>query len=339
MTAIYDDERMALYPERLVMLREGQTPAPVQVLVSLADTCNHKCGFCTYRDPSSPVSELFLNAGRPPVRQMADDVLLRLPAQLADAGVRAVQITGGGEPMLHPLFGAFCDRVRACNMALGVVTNGTRCKPEWLPTLRDATWIRVSINAGTETAYRAAHRCGVGEWEKAWSFVRKVRHGNLTLGISMVATEHSASTCYLLACSARGTSADYVRITADYRNPQPAWRIVEDQADKLADLIRPYFNVILRPPPRTERPTQRTCYYQTVAPYIGADGVLYRCCNTAYTEGGVLGDLNGGSFAQAWQRLDVPSFDARGCPECNFGPKNASIGRLVVGPSGHELFP
>jgi cyclic pyranopterin phosphate synthase len=339
MTAIYDDERMALYPERLLAFREGRTPPPVQVLVSLADACNHRCGFCTYRDPQSPVSELFLNDGRPPSRLMPDSLVLRLPWELTHAGVRAVQVTGGGEPMLHPLFGHFCRDVLGRGMALSVVTNGTRCKPEWLPTLAQATWIRVSINAGTEEAYRAAHRCGRGEWQKAWDFVAALSVLPPTLGVSMVATEATAPTAARLAGEARVNGARYARITADYHAPQPAWSIVEDQRERLADLIRPYFNVILRPPARMERPKESACYYQAVAPYIGGDGRLYRCCNTAYTEAGVLGDLTTTPLDEAWRRLDIPTFDGRHCPECAFTSKNSAIGRLVAGPAGHALFP
>jgi wyosine [tRNA(Phe)-imidazoG37] synthetase (radical SAM superfamily) len=340
MTTIYDDERMRLYPERVLALREGRTPAPVQVLISPCDTCNHRCGFCTYRDPASPVSELFLTErGSPPVRQMADDVLMDLPGQLASMGVRAVQVTGGGEPMLHPRFGDFCQALVDHGLAFAVVTNGTRCKPDGGHVLGYATWIRVSINAGTEEAYREAHRCGRGEWQKAWGFVAGMKPCDTTIGVSMVATDRTAWTATKLASTARTMGADYVRITADYRNDDGAWSVIEAQADALADLCRPYFRVILKPPVSMTRPTQKACYYQAVAPYIGADAKLYRCCNTAYTEAGTLGDLNTEWFASAWQRLNISSFDATGCPECAFQGRNAAIGRLVAGPGGHELVP
>jgi hypothetical protein len=90
------------------------------------------------------------------------------------------------------------------------------------------------------------------------------------------------------------------------------------------------------------RPEQKTCWHQQISPFIGGDQRLYRCCNTAYTQAGLLGDLTRQSFEQLWTsdaKLDaVESFDARNCHYCVFKDKNAAAARLVAEPTGHDCF-
>jgi hypothetical protein len=65
--------------------------------------------------------------------------------------------------------------------------------------------------------------------------------------------------------------------------------------------------------------------------YIGADLNVYRCCNTAYTTAGVLGNLADRSFRNLIETVDY-TFDARSCRYCQFGGQNAAIAALVREP-------
>lgn len=333
---VYDDAKLRHFPDRVQAFREGRLPAPVQVLVSLSDTCNHRCRWCTYRDADSPVSELFLRAnGSPPVRQLPVGLALCLVRDLADLGVRAVQFTGGGEPMLHPNFGDVLHAALYWKLACAVVTNGTRCRDDWLPHLARCAWVRVSINAGTEATYRRVHRCGRGEWDRAWAFVRDLACAGPDVGVSMVCTPDTAAEAPALVGRAREAGAAYARVTADYRHPGGP---PEPWGD-LARFERPGFRVLTPPPPAMQPPTRPECWYQYIAPFVGGDGVLYRCCNTSYTARGRVGSLHESPFPVLWRTLAGETFDARGCPECAFTAKNEAIGRLVRPPRGHDLFP
>jgi len=133
---------------RLRALAEGSDVAPVTVEIDPVAYCNHACGWCV-----DPVHE--------PVR-MSREVFERLVADLAGFevnGFRAEGIVfkGGGEPTLHPEFGAMVERAAAAGFAIGVVTNGSRLV-EWARVLAMwAAYVRVSIDGPTAESHEGIH--------------------------------------------------------------------------------------------------------------------------------------------------------------------------------------
>lgn len=340
-TPIYAQDKAAMFPDKILALRNGHVPTPAQVLISISDTCNHKCSWCTYRDKDSPVSELFLkDNGSPPNRFIPTDVCLSVIDDMRMMGVRAVQLTGGGEPCVHPDFGVILKKVLDCGMAAAVVTNGTNLKEEWIPLLRRCTWLRVSINAGDEETYRKIHRTGKGMWGKAWDFVYKLARQGPTLGVSMVVCQENCKEVLSLSLQARDAGADNVRICHQQGGPVDAWLAAERDIKTATNVLtlRDKFAVIVRPPVDLSPPTHEDCGYQYFAPYLGADMNLYRCCNTAYTQGGLIGSVKFKSFISVWDQMTGDNFDARGCPQCAFKEKNRVIRALVKPPTDHELF-
>jgi hypothetical protein len=80
-------------------------------------------------------------------------------------------------------------------------------------------------------------------------------------------------------------------------------------------------------------PDYEFCGYQQFNTYIGGNLKVYRCCTTAYTKHGEVGDLTNQTFA-SWfysqQKTDAYArFDARSCNTCQFNGKNRTINYLV----------
>jgi len=103
---------------------EGKTRWPVLLEVDLTGYCDANCPFCFYRDSRSGEHI-----------QAADLIKTLNNAPL----VKAVNLTGGGEPTLHPEFNQIVDSI---DQQLGIFTNarnGRIAKPERF------SWIRVSL--------------------------------------------------------------------------------------------------------------------------------------------------------------------------------------------------
>lgn len=347
----YAADKAVHFPERILALRAGQQPAPVQVLLSVCDLCDHDCPFCSFRDESLPTSSLFPMAGaKNPNRKMPLSKALEIIQDCAALGVRAIQLTGGGEPTLHPDFAEIAGAVTAAGMELGLVTNGCHLEKAMVSALAKAAWVRVSVDAGTPETYAKMHRTSESNWRKIWTGIVRLQGCGPEIGASFVLQRDNWTEVIRFARLAKTAGADNARITAltgprgeDHFRPfaHEAEALCRE-AEKLAEDSFRVHNLFPSRAASLRPPKESACWYQHLAPFIGADLNVYRCCNTAYTPAGLVGSLAKQSFAALWEseskRRALADFDARGCPYCVFQDKNRALAALIAEPSGHTCF-
>lgn len=132
------------------IVRGMPIPQPALVTIDPINHCNLKCDWCN--------AEYLLNENsgmisRDTLMELADFLPVWQGTPGWPAGVEAICIAGGGEPLLHPDIGAFIDRVVANGIEVGVVTNGTNLD-RLLEPLSKCTWVGVSVDAGTAATFR-----------------------------------------------------------------------------------------------------------------------------------------------------------------------------------------
>lgn len=124
------------HPEHLLAYREGG-PGPRRTVISThvspEGACNLKCSYCsvTYRDTHARIP---LDR----VQRYVDDLRTR--------GLRAVILTGGGEPTLYPDFDELVQWIKGTGLSVALITNGTTGDELAADTLRAFSWVRVSVN-------------------------------------------------------------------------------------------------------------------------------------------------------------------------------------------------
>ena len=123
------------HQEQMMNYRNGNPNTIISTHISPEGACNLKCSYCsvTYRDTHSRI----------PLDTIKDYV-----TKLKSRGLRAVILTGGGEPTLYREFNELVRWLYANKLDIGLVTNGTvNC---WRHVDADVckmfTWVRVSIN-------------------------------------------------------------------------------------------------------------------------------------------------------------------------------------------------
>ena len=114
--------------------------APLVVELDPTTACNLACHDC--------ISANLLNQGG-----INNDRLLKLAQEFAEHGVRAVVLIGGGEPMAHPKFGALVQSLHASGIKVGVTTNGTLLHRYMDECVNMTSWLRVSVDAGSEEVF------------------------------------------------------------------------------------------------------------------------------------------------------------------------------------------
>lgn len=122
--------------------------APLSINLDLSTACNYACGHCIDWDA--------LNL---PDKHDLDELYAGLRA-MAERGLRSVILIGGGEPTLHPAFGAVVRFLKELKLQIAVVTNGSRngVIAEVAEVMTAGDWVRLSLDAGSDEVFQAMHR-------------------------------------------------------------------------------------------------------------------------------------------------------------------------------------
>jgi MoaA/NifB/PqqE/SkfB family radical SAM enzyme len=134
--------------DRIRALAEDRDVAPVTVEIDPVAYCNHACAWCV--DPRHHAAQM---------SEQTFELLVKELRTFAVTGFRVEGIVfkGGGEPTLHPNFGAMVDHAAASGFAIGIVTNGSRLT-RWAPVLAErASYVRISIDGPTPESHAAVH--------------------------------------------------------------------------------------------------------------------------------------------------------------------------------------
>lgn len=275
----------------------------------------------------------------------------------AEMGVRAIQLTGGGEPTVHPQFGEIVRAVLDRGLELALVTNGVRFPHGIVDDLMRATWLRVSIDAGKPETYTAYRRCPPTHWGKMLDNVKALveakrrTSSRVTIGVGFVVARENHTEILDAVLLARILGVDNVRISAAFTTQGAAYHreIFEEakrQAERAVKLSTPAFRVYDMLGDRVNdleegTPDYAFCGIQHFTTYIGGDQNVYRCCVTSYNDQGFLGSLKDQRLRDLWQsdekRQRMQTFDARTCERCMFNQRNRSINAALAQPE-HENF-
>lgn len=186
----------------------GGIPAPRTVELFVTTACNHACTGCHTR------------ALRGPVPAHLDIARARgLIAEWAALGVRGLEISGIGEPLLYPHIEELLDCAAANGLAAGLLTNGSLLHTvDNERLLRAARFIRIALDAAAPETYRAVH--GADDFarvcanaEKLIATRRKI-HAETTIGLKALISQRSLGEISGITARARTLGADYVQFKA-----------------------------------------------------------------------------------------------------------------------------
>ncbi len=149
----------------------GSSSSPSVVELDPTTACNLVCPDCISRD--------LLNQGFFTRKRMRE-----LTKEIVDAGVKAVVLIGGGEPLAHPEIGWVIEYLAQNNVHVGITTNGLLID-RYIDCIAEyASWVRVSMDSATSGTYKHIRpsQSGVSMFEKAFHNMRslaKIKHGKL----------------------------------------------------------------------------------------------------------------------------------------------------------------
>lgn len=176
--------------------RAGTGRSVISTHISPEGACNLKCPYCsvTHRDTH---------------QRIALPVIQKYVLDLKSRGLKAVILTGGGEPTLYKHFSELVCWIKAQDLSVALITNGTQAQRVSPEAWKCFTWIRVSLNV-------------FDGWEGKIRIPNELLDPACTVGCSMVYTpEHRLDTLQKASAVATAVKAQYVRILPNCLLEQP----------------------------------------------------------------------------------------------------------------------
>ncbi len=188
---------------------------PLVVELDATEACDLACPGCVSED-------IIANKGR-----FSNERLLSLGVELKEAGVKAVILIGGGEPLMHPVIGNFMRYLGEHDVHLGITTNGTLID-KYLDTIAEfSSWTRISMDAATQQTFDRLRpsRNGDSKFHHVVNNMRKLaRVKNGKMGFSfLIRTEADGfgikpniNEIYAAALMARDIGCNYFEVKPSY---------------------------------------------------------------------------------------------------------------------------
>lgn len=198
------------------LIKNGNSKAPWVVELDPTTACNLACHDC--------ISANLLNKGG-----FKKDRIKELAREFKEAGVRAVVLIGGGEPMAHPEFGNLVDYFAKNNIHVGVTSNGTLIR-RYLKPLSKAKWVRISMDAGTSEIYKIyrPHRSGISQFDtviEQMKELQKIKTGKLGYSFLILSMKDKDGKNITNAIDIENAANVAKEIGCDYFEVKPAFEI------------------------------------------------------------------------------------------------------------------
>ena len=332
----YVADKINYHPLHLESLRNNIPIAPLHVQLIPTNVCNQRCSFCSYRQKGYSSNATFDDRNTIPFSKLAEII-----SSCEEMGVRAIQLTGGGEPTCHPQFLLLCETILNAGIDLAVVSNGSLWTESHVDCLRKAKWIRLSLDAGLANTYGSIRGVSPLYHERVRKIIRMLTHPKErpTIGVGFVINRSNWKEIVPATLKAKQDGADNIRLSAVFQNEGARYfEDIENQISILCQEAESFstdkFKVINLFKNRIDDLSQGTpnyedCHFSKLTTYIGADMNVYRCCVYSYNELGLLGSLKEKTFKDLWFSKEVQhsltNFNAASCARCMFNDKNIQI--------------
>jgi len=339
--------------DRLHQWWRGENVYPITLELGPATVCNHYCTWCMHgayfgkHRNDSDVAKSY-----PDNSIMEFDFYKRILDECIALGIRSVILSGSGEPFMNPEIAHFIEYTKKCGVDIALITNGSIIREQdIIPAVSCATWIRVSLDAGTSETRKRVHRTAENDFDntitnmKRMSAAKKKLNTSVQLGAQIALCPENVHEIFEVARISKECGMDYAQIKPVIFHPQSSdsqmereffLKVLESARDTRQKLEDTDFKVYVKEDQfgailakNHEVGVYQKCY-ANFFPIIEANGIIYYCSQTRGLPQFALGDLKENTFREIWesaQRKEIcSSIDIRKCqPICRCHPINKAL--------------
>lgn len=307
----YSHLKIFHHSEILNQMKDGKRVAPIYIRIKPTNVCNENCYYCHYKNSYLNLDEYN------PSDYIPREKMLEIVSDMGGMGVKAVTFSGGGEPLVYPYIAETMQAVLDEGIDLSIITNGILLKDRNAEILKNANWVRLSIDSCKAEKY-AGFR-GVPE---EWFFVlcdniskfSAIKAANCELGVNFVVNKDNYEDVYEMAVLMKSLGVNHVKYAPVINNQTEAYhepfqenvmsqlakaRSLEDKNFRIIDLYTDDIQRIKNGTMIFDRAYEK-CYMKEIICIIAANQKVYFCQDKAYLSNGCVGDLREARFKDVW---------------------------------------
>lgn len=302
----YSPYKIVWFNEKLESFANGEVIAPIYVRIKPTNRCLHNCYFCVYRSEFSQMHDTCNKTD-----QLSKEKLLETVDDLKNIGTKAVTLTGGGEPLFHPNITEIIDRINKIGLDNSVITNGQLLSGERAEALKNAKWIRVSMDYHDEDSFEKSRRVPsklMGEIFKNIRNFAKIKNKNCDLAVNFIVTQENHLNLFDTAKKLKDHGIENIRFSPlwlpgfeEYHKPleeNVSKQIRKSQEQLTGDGFTVYHSYNIKT--QAQKRTCKRCFVMQTNPVIAADSNVYTCHNKAYDKSGLIGSIKDRKFSDLW---------------------------------------
>ncbi|MCM1231270.1 MAG: radical SAM protein [Ruminococcus flavefaciens] len=297
----------------LQKLLKGERCYPLYIRLKPTNRCNQNCYYCTYKNTYLNLSEYNMSD------EIPYEIMRSLLEDMVIMGVKAVTLSGGGEPLLYPYIEETMEQLLRGGIDLSIITNGSLLCGRKAELLSQAKWVRISIDTINAAKYSKIRGVKKELFEQLCNNISEfsqIKGDNCELGVNMVVTKDNCMEVGEMAKQMKQLGVNHVKYapllsddTANYhksikKSVSDALAQAKEQLDSAKFKVIDLYTHAIETENNVCRP-YHNCPKKEFTCVIGADAKVYLCQHKAYMEDGVVCDLHQGSFKEFWYSKEV----------------------------------
>ena len=228
----FEEERISRILPEAGKAARGEIAYPMVARIGLTTSCLHDCSGCLFADNQAK-EKCFLDSSK----------FLTLLNGIHSLKVKLVDLSGGGEPTLHPEFKTFANMCIEDGFKLALSSNGTWTDPDLINLLSDGfSFIRINMDASSREVYDRIHRpTAPGEFQRMLDNLerlvaeREKRKAGLIIGGKVWLSQSNMNFLEETINLARDLGLDYIQFQIRRDTPES---LASEQVRSVNQLIR-----------------------------------------------------------------------------------------------------
>jgi Predicted Fe-S oxidoreductases len=210
-----DSHKLIYHPERVANWLSGKKIYPIEVEISPSGACNHRCIFCG------------LDYLEYKPNYLDKDLILKNLKEMKEKGLKSVLVAGEGEPLLNNDTPDIINEAKAYGLDIGMSSNGVLFdKNISEKMLKSLTWVRFSVNAGSNETHKMVHKGKEDDFETAIKNIsyaveyKKKNNLKTTIGVQMLLIPETVKEVVSFAKRLKEEGVDYFTVKPFSKHPQ-----------------------------------------------------------------------------------------------------------------------
>ncbi len=320
-------DKLLQYIDKLnAFLSIGKTLVVAEL--DLTNRCNNRCPACIGRNTVKD--------------ELTWDEIQRIADDLQELDCKGVILSGGGEPLLHPLFIQTIALLQEKGLQIGINTNGLALDQEKVEAIvKYCKYCRISLDSGDAELYRKTHGMDVQAFDKVvenihlFAAVKKRADALLSLGTGFLTSKETDGQMERFVKLSKECGVDFAQFRPFQDDTTDIWaeyerlkKIYDEDGFRVLASQQKYGSFKEGKTKSYDR--CRGMFFSTV---ITANARVYACLHHRQDPRYLIGDMReGNSLVDIWNSYRkwkvFEQIDVQGCPAfC----RNDAINRTLDG--------